>query len=127
MKKLTRYILEYCKYAKDKGMKISPLPRLQYTSEPQPEALQDQKTAYYDPEGRRVVIYTKDRNDKDMLRSFTHELVHHEQNLKGTISPEVQTDNTNESPKLDNLEKEAYLKGNISLRNFLDQLKNKNG
>ena len=40
------------------------------------------KTAFYDPNSLSVVIYTDGRHPKDMLRSISHELVHHTQNCK---------------------------------------------
>jgi hypothetical protein len=64
-----------------------------------------------------------DRHPKDILRSFAHEMVHHEQNLEGRLN-NITTTNTNEDGDLVELEKEAYLKGNIMLRNWEDKIKN---
>jgi len=63
------------------------------------------------------------RHPKDVLRSFAHEMVHHEQNLNGTLG-NVSTTNTNEDGHLEELEKEAYQKGNIMFRNWEDSIKN---
>ena len=41
------------------------------------------KTAYYDPSSMEVFIYVDGRHPKDIMRSFTHELVHHYQNENG--------------------------------------------
>ena len=57
------------------------------------------------------------------MRSFTHEMVHHIQNIEGRLG-EIQTSNTNESEDLLELEKEAYLVGNITFRNWEDKTKN---
>ena len=35
------------------------------------------KTAYYDPDQKLIVLYVTDRHPKDILRSFSHELVHY--------------------------------------------------
>jgi hypothetical protein len=40
------------------------------------------KTAYYDPENNLIVLYVTNRHPKDILRSFSHELVHHAQNCR---------------------------------------------
>ena len=37
------------------------------------------KTAYYDPTEKSVTLYTSDRHPKDILRSFSHEMIHHDQ------------------------------------------------
>ncbi len=43
------------------------------------------KTAYYDPNKMQITIFVDKRHVKDMLRSFSHELVHHAQNCRGDI------------------------------------------
>lgn len=123
MNTLINYILGYCKNILDKGVQVQPLPSLKLNTKPQEGPMEDQKTAYYEPNKKMVVLYTDGRKDKDILRSFAHELVHHEQNLKNTLKPEIQTDDTTSDADLNLLEKEAYLKGNISLRNYFDTLK----
>jgi hypothetical protein len=58
-----------------------------------------------------------------VLRSFAHEMIHHEQNLNRKLS-NITTTNTNEGGDLDKIEREAYEKGNIMLRNWEDSIKN---
>ena len=58
-----------------------------------------------------------------ILRSYAHELIHHHQNLNGTLD-HSQTTNTNEDGDLDRIEREAYEQGNILFRNWEDQIKN---
>ena len=45
------------------------------------------KTGYYDPDNNEVVVYIDDRHPKDILRSVSHELVHHAQNCRGELKP----------------------------------------
>ena len=52
-----------------------------------------------------------------------HEMIHHMQNLEGRLG-NIKTSNTNEDDNLLELEKEAYLKGNITFRNWEDKIKN---
>jgi hypothetical protein len=70
-----------------------------------------------------IVLYTQNRHPKDVMRSFAHELIHHKQNLENRLN-DIQTQNTNESDRLLELEKEAYLEGNILFRNWEDKIKN---
>lgn len=87
------------------------------------------KTAFYDPQKQSVTLYVDKRHPKDILRSFSHELVHHAQNLRGDLSPEKMTKTgpgyAQECPHMRKMEKEAYLQGNMCFRDFEDGLKNK--
>ena len=50
-------------------------------------------------------------------------MVHHIQNIEGRLG-NIQTSNTNKDESLLELEKEAYLVGNITFRNWEDKTKN---
>tara|TARA_R110002110_G_scaffold364415_1_gene574244 strand:+ start:532 stop:1404 length:873 start_codon:yes stop_codon:yes gene_type:complete len=83
------------------------------------------KTAYYDPEMMEVVLYTDGRHPKDIMRSLSHELVHHAQNCRGDFKSGggtpvgyAQTD-----PHLRKMEREAYTKGNLIFRDYEDLIK----
>ena len=119
---LKEYIASLVEYMLDQGMKITPLPEIKLRQDEQNAANFFGRTAYYDPNEKEVVIYTTGRHPKDIVRSFSHEMVHHMQNLNGTLG-NVQTSNTNEDDHLQELEKEAYLTGNITFRNWEDSLK----
>jgi hypothetical protein len=80
-------------------------------------------TAYYNPTEKSITLFTLNRHPKDILRSFAHEMVHHMQNLEGRLN-NIQTTNTNEDGDLPELEREAYEKGNMMLRNWEDSIKN---
>ena len=41
------------------------------------------KTGFYDPENESITIYIGKRHPKDIMRSLSHELMHHTQNCKG--------------------------------------------
>ena len=41
------------------------------------------KTAYYEPDQKSITVYITDRHPKDVMRSISHELVHHAQNCRG--------------------------------------------
>ena len=112
------------KYMIDNGMNIKPLPKIKVISDDEDNASNLLgKTAYYNPADKSITLYTMDRHPKDILRSFAHEMVHHEQNLDGRLN-NINTTNTNEDGALPEIEKEAYEKGNMMLRNWEDSIKN---
>jgi hypothetical protein len=83
------------------------------------------KTAYYDPENYQVVLYTDGRHPKDILRSLSHELVHHAQNCRGDFTRDNPTYEgyAQKDPHLREMEREAYEKGNLIFRDFEDLIK----
>jgi hypothetical protein len=110
------------KHMLDKGMNIQPLPKLVFKNGDSENAKQFLgKTAYYDPNSMSIVLYTEGRHPKDIVRSFSHEMVHHTQNLEGRLG-DVSTTNTMEDDHLDKLEQEANLKGTMTFRNWTDSL-----
>jgi len=85
------------------------------------------KTAHYDPESEIIVIYVDNRHPKDVLRSLSHELVHHMQNCRGdfhkiSVGGEQYAQ---KDPHLRKMEKEAYTLGNMCFRDWEDDFKKK--
>ena len=74
-----------------------------------------------------TLLYLVDlkRHPKDLLRSFCHELIHHVQNERGDLdlgdasNPKY----AQEDDHMRKMEMEAYLKGNLLLRDFEDNYK----
>ena len=115
IKSLTEYML-------DKGMNIRPLPKVKFVNDDAENAKNFfGKTAYYDPNNRVIVLYTMNRHPKDVMRSYAHEMIHHEQNCNGKLQ-NITTQNTNEEGDLPEIEREAYEKGNMTFRNWTDTL-----
>ncbi len=81
------------------------------------------KTAYYDPENKLIVLYVTKRHPKDVLRSFSHELVHHAQNCRGDLDDLTTAGHYAEDGKGREIEKEAYLQGNLNVRDWEDSMK----
>ena len=81
-------------------------------------------TAYYDPEKSEVTIYADGRHIKDMLRSFSHELVHHAQACRGDLTG-VSTEEgyAQKDEHMREMEREAYEKGNLIFRDWEDSIK----
>jgi Fe-Mn family superoxide dismutase len=119
---IKKEIANLIKHMLDRGMNIQPLPKLVFKNSNSENAKQFLgKTAYYDPNSMSIVLYTEGRHPKDIVRSFSHEMVHHTQNLEGRLG-NVSTTNTMEDDHLDKLEQEANLTGTMTFRNWTDSL-----
>jgi len=83
------------------------------------------KTAHYDPGAFEVVLYVDGRHPKDVMRSLSHELVHHAQNCRGDFQEPCSTvaGYAQKDPHLRNMEREAYTKGNLIFRDYEDLIK----
>ena len=109
-------------YMSSNGLNIKPYPAINFVDDDEDNAENlFGVTAYYDPNDKTVTLYTYGRHPKDILRSFAHELVHVHQDNEGRIG-NIQTTNTNQDDDLVELEKEAYLTGNMMFRQWTDSI-----
>lgn len=120
----TEFMASLLAFMMKQGLKINPLPDVVVKNDETEATNFFGKTADYDPEGRKITLYTQGRHPKDIVRSFSHEMIHHIQCLEGKLS-NISTSNINEDDYLASLEEEAYLKGNILFRKWEDDYKNK--
>ena len=83
------------------------------------------KTAYYDPSSYAVTIYADNRHPKDILRSFSHEMVHHSQNCQGNFDNTVVGEQgyAQNDSHLREMERQAYEVGNLAFRDWEDGMK----
>ena len=83
------------------------------------------KTAYYDPASHKIGLYTQGRHVKDIMRSLSHELVHHSQNCRGDFNEGLATVEgyAQEDGHLREMEREAYETGNLIFRDWEDNYK----
>ena len=83
------------------------------------------KTAYYNPADMSITIYVDKRHPKDIMRSVSHELVHHAQNCSGDldISQHAGEGYAQTNPHLRKMEEDANLRGNMCLRDYEDRKK----
>ena len=83
------------------------------------------RTAFYDPSELKIVLYITGRHPKNILRSFAHELIHHVQNERGDLQLGDSSDPqyAQKDDHLRKMEMEAYLKGNMLMRDFEDNFK----
>lgn len=115
---------QFMPYAQ-KRMGFNKLPRIFLRDDPQNSQNPLGKTAYYDPAQLSVTLYITGRHPKDVMRSLSHELIHHTQNCNG------QFDNTSEMGEgyaqndehLREMERQAYEQGNLVFRDWEDSIK----
>ena len=119
----TPYMSSILEYMLDNKMKIVPLPEIVIKKDPKAATDFFGKTAFYNNDKKEVTIMVMGRHPKDVMRSFVHEMIHHMQNLEGRLS-NISTSNVNEDDDLVELEKEAYMVGNMVFRSWEDLIKN---
>ena len=96
-----------------------------------PENMKDPlgKTAYYNPDKMEITLFVDKRHVKDILRSLSHELVHHKQNCRGEFDGGINTEPgyAQNDEHMRKCEAEAYLHGSGFLfRDWEDSLKKEN-
>ena len=106
--------------------KIKPYPIIKLSNANQGDNNLFSKTAYYSPDEKTIKLFIHNRHIKDIIRSLSHELVHHYQNLEGRLGvDDYSGQEIIHDDKLMKLEEEAYLKGNIVFRSWTESLKDK--
>lgn len=86
------------------------------------------RTGYYEPNKREIHLFITDRHPKDILRSFSHEVVHywqheHKQLDKGNKAEDHDPQYAQNDPWMRQMEKQAYLLGNMMFRDWEDKKK----
>ena len=109
-------------FMKSEGLNVYPFPSIELKWDEQDGLFI--KTGYYLPSEKKVVLFCKDRHPKDILRSYAHEMIHHMQNLNGDDLNFTSEDDVKDNEKLEKLESEAYLKGNIYFRKWTEYERN---
>ena len=128
MQDLKKHIASFFPFAqKELGFKRPP--KLFFVNDKQNAGETLGKTAYYEPETETIKIYVTNRHPKDVLRSFSHELVHHAQNCRGDFDNDTVTEEgyAQSDPHLREMEREAYERGNMIFRDYCDGLANNGG
>ena len=128
-KSFKKQLAELAWYMKGNGANVDPLPKIQLNNQPQsePESI-FQNTGYYNPQEKLIVLFTYGRHPKDILRSFAHEMIHHDQNLSGEMTSDKMGESRDpkyaqNNPHLRKLEEDAYLRGNMMFRDWTDSKK----
>jgi hypothetical protein len=106
-------------------MGFSHPPSLEFLSDSENSSLPLGKTAHYSPSDSKICIFVDKRHPKDIMRSLSHELVHHKQNCNGKFNSDMDMGEgyAQSSAHLREMEKEAYLEGNMMMRDWEDKYK----
>ncbi len=115
---------QFMPYAR-KRMGFNKMPRVFLRDDPQNAQNPLGKTAYYDPAKMSVTLYINGRHPKDVMRSLSHELVHHTQNCNGQFdnAGELGEGYAQNDEHLREMEREAYEQGNLVFRDWEDSIK----
>ena len=102
-------------------------PTMVFDSDPNNESNVLGKTAYYDPQSLEIHVFVDGRHPKDVLRSIAHELIHHRQNMEGRLDTSGYSGPGYylENDELKEVEHEAMLEGNATMREYEDTVKYK--
>ena len=117
-------INEFMPFAQER-MGFQKVPRIFLRNDPENAKNPLGKTAFYDPEQMSVTLYIHGRHPKDVMRSLSHELVHHTQNCNGQFenTSDMGEGYAQNDPHLREMEREAYEKGNLCIRDWEDTRK----
>ena len=115
---------QFMPYAQ-KRMGFNKLPRIFLRDDPQNSQNPLGKTAYYDPAQMSVTLYITGRHPKDVMRSLSHELIHHTQNCNGQFdgASEMGEGYAQNDEHLREMERQAYEQGNLVFRDWEDSIK----
>lgn len=127
-KELLPYIADILKFYDENNINIKPYPKVKFSKTKEYDKDVFGRTAWYDPEDKSVTLITYGRHPKDILRSFAHELVHHNQNLDGIFDSSHLHNLTDpqyaeHDKHLRRMEMDAYLRGNMLFRSWEDRNK----
>ena len=125
MQEIQELLKEFCPFAKKK-MGFSKYPSsitFQHDDENAAELLG--KTAHYDPQNSSITVYVTSRHPKDILKSISHELVHHVQNERGEFDRDMEMEEgyAQRDEHLNEMEREAYEEGCMAFREWEDTRK----
>ena len=112
------YFKPIAEFMRKDGLNVYPYPKVKLNWDEQDGLFI--KTGYYEPESKTVVIFCADRHPKDILRTFAHEMIHHSQNLDGVNLNFTSDDDVKDNKRLEKIEAEAYLKGNVYFRKWTE-------
>ena len=124
------WIKKINEYLRNSNFQIDPLPKITLVGDDeQHNDVSDIliSTGGYQPSINELMLFISNRHIKDILRSYCHEIVHHNQTLDNGdyIRRIYANDMIVDNPELEEIEAEAYLKGNLLFRKFTEDLKKK--
>ncbi len=122
MEELKPYLASLTQYMINSGMELAPLPKVIFKNDETNAEDVLSRTAHYNPNNNSITLFISKRHPKDILRSYAHEMIHHNQNLENRLN-NITTTNINEDDYLKEIEREAYEKGNMIFRGWENNYK----
>jgi len=109
-------------------LKFDKEPNISFESDPENAKNILGKTAQYEPASMTITVFVDNRHPKDIMRSFSHELVHHTQNCDGQFDQNLGMGEgyAQNDAHLRKMEEDAYLRGNMCFRDWEDNFKQTN-
>ena len=123
--KVKDLLKDFYPFAKER-LGFDRVPKIKFLSNPENSTNPLGKTAFYESENDTVNVYVDSRHPKDILRSISHELVHHTQNCRGqlsNISAAGEQGYAQNDLHLREMERQAYELGNMCFRDWEDGYK----
>ncbi len=113
-----------CSFFRDNDVEIDPMPKIVVKFEKNEPTDPLINTGCYDCDGRKITLCCANRHLKDILRTFCHELIHHNQNL---LNPETfkrmnKMGKLCDNAELSDMEGDAYARGNVMFRKWTESL-----
>ena len=125
---IEKLMQSFMPYAQKK-MGFNRPPTIMFQSDPENAQNPLGKTGHYEPDTMTIAVYIDKRHPKDVLRSLSHELVHHTQNCRGEFDGASRMGEQGYAQKdshLREMEREAYEMGNMCFRDWEDGYKQSN-
>lgn len=124
-KTIRRFISSIADHCRESGLGIDPMPEvsLDFTENGEDDPTID--TGSYSGEDNVIIIRCGNRQLKDILRTFSHELAHHMQHLENPEGFESadKSGNLVDNGELERIEGDAYRRGNLLFRKWTETLK----
>ena len=124
MHELKQLIQQFMPFAQEK-MGFNRPPKLFLRQDVENGANPLGKTGFYDPQAESITIYVSNRHPKDILRSLSHELMHHTQKCNGdfdNVEKMGEQGYAQNNPHMRTMEIQAY-QASIVFRDWEDSLK----
>ena len=122
MKKFQDYCAEIMEFFRENGVRLDPEPSVRLDRRSLNRFDPYVPTGHYDFTRNEITLYVSNRQCKDILRTFCHELIHVSQYRKdpdGYASFD-KSGSLRDNPVLRKYEEEAYKRGNLLFRDWTE-------
>ena len=126
-KTFRKSIAEMIDYMSNNGLNISPLPKVKICKDLHEGPACLHPTGHYEPANQTITLQVNGRHEKDVLKTLAHEMIHHEQNLRGDLDESSMQETgdgyAQNNEHLREMEREAYERSAMLFRDWTDNKK----